>query len=257
MTFAGISTEESWEHLGDDTLTMDFFDRAGKEQTVSLVVDTDCLRQLLKKRISRGVENFFWGLDYAFHEEKVCHILLAGNSSKSGLLQEIFVERLTQRPYLKLHKPLGSSNYEGEAERTPTGKTGVVFGLLDARRGARDVLVIAAKKDNGFPYHLGKSDGAYFKMLIDRDTYEGWHPFGEISDGESFDLYFTSEPRARSGFMPIEDANRLSCPLVYYPGENGGTIYIRSVDHQLEYVVSTAEDIVANKFRSKISTVNI
>lgn len=249
--------EEGWKHLGDDTLTMDFFDRAGKEQTVSLVVDIDCLRQLLKERISRGVENFFWGLEHAFHEEKICHILLAGNSSQSRLLQEIFGECLTQRPYLKLHKPLGSSNYEGGAERTPTGKTGVVFGLLDARRGARDVLVIDAEKNNGFPYHLGKSDGTYFKMLIDKDTYEGWHPFGEISDGESFELYFTSEPRARSGFMPIEDANRLSCPLVYYPGENGGTIYIRSVDNQLEYVVSTAEDIVANRFRSKISTVNI
>lgn len=248
--------EEGWEHLGDDTLTIDFFDRAGMEQTVSLVVDLDCLRCLLKKRISRGVENFFWGLDHAFNEEKVCHILLAGNSSQSSMLHGIFFEYLKQRPHLKLHMPLGFSNFDGEADCTPTGKTGVVFGLLDARKGAGDVLVVDAEKGKGFPYHLGKSDGACFKLLIDRDANEGWQPFCEISNEDSFEIYFTSEPRARSGFMPIEDANRLSCSLVYHTGERGGTIYMRSIGQRLEYVVSTPEEIAKEKYRSEILTVD-
>lgn len=248
--------EDGWEYLGDDTLTMDFFDLAGNSCSVSLMIDTNQLRHILRERISIGVENFFCGLDHAFKDDsRECHILLAGNSSRSGLLQEIFQERLSERPHLRLHMPLGSSPMEGGWERMPTGKTGVVFGLLDARKSAGDVLVAGMEQDR-LPYHLGKSDGAHFQLLIDRDTGNGWQPFCEVGEGD-FDLYFTAQPRARSGTMPIEDVRRVSCPLVYHTGESGGIIYMRCDGQRLEYVVSAPEEITKGKYRSEIHTVSL
>ena len=268
--------EEEWEQLGDDKLTMDLFNLDGKSCSVSLIIDTTHLRNILKERINIGVENFFCGLEHAFKDTSrrseggtgvdggagqyqidvdECHILLAGNSSKSELLQEIFRERLLEHPHFRLHEPLGASPLESGWERTPTGKTGVAFGLLDARKSAGNVLVVELKHDR-LPYHLGKSKGTHFQLLIDRDTGKGWQPFCEAGEGD-FDLYFTPQARARSGTMPIEAAQRVSCPLNYNAGESGGIIYMRCSGYSLEYVVSAPEEIANGKYRSEIHTISL
>ncbi len=268
---------DDFESLDDEPLTVTLFTERGKK-TLNLIILVEDLRNFLGKRILRGVENFFCALREAFINRPLrsYHILLAGNSCKSNLLQEIFrAEMERQRQIFSdeilrktghapdavefiLHMPLGQENISMNYERMPTGKSGVAFGLLDCRRGGNDVLIIDKNfsDETKFYFHLGTSDGqGNFKTLIPREDNDGtWKKFLYVTE-DKFDIFFTDEPRAIGSKIPVDETERISCRINFLRNANEGQIYIRNTSpNEIEYVVAEIAD-TPKIFLSKVAKV--
>ena len=256
---------DDFESMDDEPLTVTLFTETGKK-TLDLNFSVEDLRNFLSKRILRGVENFFCALRTAFTNltPKRCNILLAGNSCKSNLLQKIFRSEMERQRQIFcdevlirtgqisdtiefiLHNPIGSQKVLANYERTPTGKSGVAFGLLDCRRGGNDVLIIDknfSDDETKFYFHLGTSDGqGNFKTLIAREDNDGtWKKFLYVTD-DKFDIFFTSEPRAIGGKIFIDETKRISCRIKFLKNFHEGRVYIRKTSpNEIEYIVADDE----------------
>lgn len=266
---------DDFESMGDDTLPVRLFTERGKK-SFDIIISVEDLQNILSKRIQRGVENFFCALRGAFLNRPLgsYHILLAGNSCKSNLLQKIFREEMERQrqifsyEILKrtghapdaiefiLHMPLGQGKVSMNYERMPTGKSGVAFGLLDCRRGGNDVLIIDKNfsDETKFYYHLGTSDGSgNFKTLIPREDNDGtWKKFLYATE-DKFDIFYTSEPRAIGGTIPIDETERISCRV----NSGDGQIFIRKTSpNELEYAVADNPESLKN-FRSKVAKIKL
>ena len=247
--------------------------------SVPIKIEVQKLREILKKHIDLGVRNFFVGLLQAFREKTVpiYHILMAGNSCKSSLVNESFQEEMKRQVdniklgfmsaqgqekdfsgIFCLHLPLGIENKDTDNlnfDCIPTGKTGVAFGLLDCRKGGNDVLVIdhnlSAEKEVLFRYYLGYSDRAdKFHVILGREVgYLEWVPFFYTND-DRFEIYFTSEPRALENKMDITEVPApKKCRIHYVDGHDEGMIYIRKVaPKRIEYTVAGEEGIVGEEY---------
>ncbi len=281
---------------------------------VMLKINLDKLEDIIKTQIENGVVNFFTTFKNTFKDKTLSlpvHIFLAGNSSKSPVVKELFEkyiiseeEKLKQN-ILKssgeskktdkcfvLHLPLGmednnkvdaakeNANTDNarpnrlstvvamqkdkekqlaslDLDKIHTGKTGVVFGLLRSRKGARDVKIINRNNDVNnevrFRYLLGKSDREnMFKAVIGWGVgYNVWAEF-TFADEEDFELYYTSEPKGvKPGQLDAAKAKRLVCSIDSSDVSEDGKIFIRKIaPDKIQYTVAnTAEDL--NKFDEK------
>lgn len=124
-----------WEESNDyeakyneDTITIKLFSVNGEEKTVNLRVNIDELQNIIRNHIRDGIDNFFntylrVAKQYQDKMTSPLHILLAGNSCKSRILQEEFVSRIIDelndlkkindrednlKPIFKLYPPLGT-----------------------------------------------------------------------------------------------------------------------------------------------------
>lgn len=124
-----------WEETNDyeakyneDTITIKLFSVNGEEKTVNLRVNLDELQDIIRNHIRDGIDNFFntylrVAKQYQDKMTSPLHILLAGNSCKSRILQEEFVSRIIAelndlkkingrkdnlKPIFKLYPPLGT-----------------------------------------------------------------------------------------------------------------------------------------------------
>lgn len=124
-----------WEETNDyeakyneDTITIKLFSVNGEEKTVNLRVNLDELQDIIRNHIRDGIDNFFntylrVAKQYQDKMTAPLHILLAGNSCKSRILQEEFVSRIivelndlkkingkkdNLKPIFKLYPPLGT-----------------------------------------------------------------------------------------------------------------------------------------------------
>lgn len=237
---------------------------------VKLDIHLDTLQSYLRARIQRGIENFFTGLGQAFAGREVgeIHILLAGNSCRSSLVQALFQEAMEAAPTkekLVLYPPLHSAPGDGETDaaeapeteaapsydRLPTGKTGVAFGLLDCRRGGHDVKVIdhnrTEDREAAFPYVLGES-GRKNRFLVRVDQtvgYGTWAPFLPLDEeDDAFELYYTTEARALGNTLSIDELPAPARCRVHYLGDaRGGCVWLRKVaPHVIEYTVTATEN---------------
>ncbi|WP_346684302.1 hypothetical protein [Megamonas hypermegale] len=163
------------------------------------------LKKMLTQRIDKGINNFFIALSEAFdkssNDEKYkikalsdvdeISIFLAGNSSKSIIVKELFEQYIGESgkareilgfsadqkmPQFKLYPALGTEDAYNlmeeigiETERDnlekPTGKTGVAFGLLKCRESG-NIKVIDITPDNTkvqFRYYVGRKKKRKFK----------------------------------------------------------------------------------------------
>lgn len=285
---------------------------------VMLKINVDKLEDIIKKQIENGVVNFFTTFKKTFKDKELSlpiHIFLAGNSSKSPVVKELFEkyivleeEKLKQN-ILKtkgeskktdkcfvLHLPLGMvSNNEADAakenantdnvrpnrlstvatmqkdkekqlasldlDKIHTGKTGVVFGLLRSRKGARDVKIINRNNDVNnevrFRYLLGQSDREnMFKTVIGWDIgYNVWAEFVD-ADEEDFELYYTSEPKGMvREQLAASKAKRLVCSIDSSDVSKDGKIFIRKIaPDKIQYTVANTaeyEDLDKDKFDEK------
>lgn len=281
---------------------------------VMLKINVDKLEDIIKTQIENGVVNFFTTFKNTFKDKTLSlpvHIFLAGNSSKSPVVKELFeqyialVEKEIQKNILKssgeskktdkcfvLHLPLGmednnkvdaakeNTNTDNarpnrlstvaamqkdkekqlaslDLDKIHTGKTGVVFGLLRSRKGARDVKIINRNNDVNnevrFRYLLGKSDREnMFKAVIGWGVgYNVWAEF-TFADEEDFELYYTSEPKGvKPGQLDAAKAKRLVCSIDSSDVSEDGKIFIRKIaPDKIQYTVAnTAEDL--DKFDEK------
>ena len=271
-----------WENTGEETvdesgsIKVNLFRNDGSQVVgMALSASEDELNELIYYRIEKGIESFFTSLITAFGQTNLdaidnIYIILAGNSSKSRYVEEIFSKKIlfytTQikrrdnaSPMFELLPPIGTEAFykkraqinpeaaerpddRGEVER-PSGKTGVAFGLIECRKGGR-VEIIENDEAGGeipFKYYIGTCKKRCFKTLdVDeapsripgRVDYGRWYEVFE-SDDYTVEIYYTTEPDAVTNRMPIENARKL---MLNTDAENE-LVFIRAADpHTLEYV---------------------
>ena len=121
---------ETRESLGTGSITLPLFTMAGELQdNYSVDVDLDKMDRLIESRIDEGVSQFFDALKNCFgvdknqkdiHNVNEVNIFLAGNSSKSPIVYEIFKKHIDslktglsegndeEKEWFKLYPPLGT-----------------------------------------------------------------------------------------------------------------------------------------------------
>ncbi|MBQ7706017.1 MAG: hypothetical protein IJT73_11450 [Selenomonadaceae bacterium] len=249
------------------------------------------LQKILRDRIEKGIRNFFYSLKQAFESEaaernfikplaevKEFEIFLAGNSSKSKLVKEIFDDYIGENfkvgeilgieknsVEFKVFPPLGTpeaveiqkqrgveiSDDPFEMLKRPTGKTGVAFGLLSCRESGRiEVSDIQPDEEAGetFQLYIGRQKKGKFKTLIDRSTKMfKWYEFLDDA-GASFDILYTDVPEAATNKAPITISKQYPVRLEQTNSE--AQIYIRPVaPFSIEYAVALSpEDLAAENF---------
>ncbi|MCK8826592.1 hypothetical protein MWH25_02360 [Natroniella acetigena] len=279
---------EDYENLySKGIVKINLFDKTGKEHTnVELAIDQKELEGKLRARIEEGVVNFFDALRRSFEEpltksvEKV-NIFLAGNSSKSEIVQELFEEYIAQevegilgkkdsdKELYEVFPPLGTEEaYAKQEERDlevakddikrPTGKTGVAFGLVDGRKGGRiKVINNNIKEDEAkFKYFIGMNRRRRFFVIVDRDTeYQKWYNFIDAGE-EDFELYYTSVPEASRNQLDISEAQRKKCRIDTINDQ--AFVYIRAVKPTvIEYVVASEEGIKSGEYLSEVKELEL
>ena len=285
--------QEGYEKLFETgVMKLRLFDSSGtKLENFELAVDTKILESTLRKRITEGVESFFDALFSLIHgkygEElkdiKMVHIFLAGNSSKSEILREIFrdecekysseLRRETEdededEEYFKIYAPLGTKEADemiGAGEREdiarPTGKTGVAMGLVQCSKNSQ-IKVINDKSEQidgeiRFKYWVGYFDedsGEYFQTYLRRNSaYQAWVEYLDAGVNE-FDLYYTSDPSAEIPKHLLIDSASVKKKILEFPEDaanEDSMVYIRPISpNEIEYVVaSSLEDASAGRYK--------
>lgn len=202
------------------------------------------------------------------------NIFLAGNSCKSAVVQELFRQTINEKEQamektmgakgqFTLYLPLELQNQteskgkdkeaqpEKEWDRVRTGKTGVAFGLLRCRKGARDVKVInkndemvqGAEKEVKFPYYLGEigRDGLFHVTVGPDIGYGSWVEYIDASEDE-FELCYTKDARAQTGKLPDSEVPRVSCYLDEdeVTDDENVNVFVRKKDVEtLQYAVGS------------------
>lgn len=292
-----------WENTEEEVvdqsgcIKVNLFRNDGSEAAgLSLSADKDELNQLIYRRIEKGIESFFTSLITAYGNQKLSqiekiYIILAGNSSKSNYVEEIFNEKIsfyTQKikgegaaPMFELLPPIGTEEFferkallnpramehtdtRGEFER-PTGKTGVAFGLIECRKGGR-IEIIATDEVGGeipFKYYIGTRKRHFFRILEDsyqpskipgKLDYDRWYEVFE-SDDFTIEIYCSTKPEAVTNTMPIENAKKL---MLSTDAENE-LVFIRAIDpHTLEYVSARSlEDVEYGNYIGMVHRVSL
>lgn len=238
-----------YEELGNDEQSISLYPSgSSKKEMVKIKIRIPDLDKLIHDRIEKGVQSFFIKLTEAFrnvdYHGKI-NIFLAGNSCKSAVVQELFRQVINEKEQamektmgakgqFTLYLPLELQNQteskekdqeaqpEKEWDRVRTGKTGVAFGLLRCRKGARDVKVInkndemvqGVEKEVKFPYYLGEigRDGLFHVTVGPDIGYGSWVEYIDASEDE-FELCYTKDARAQTGKLPDSEVPRVSCYL--------------------------------------------
>ncbi len=133
----------------------------------SLDVDTGKLKEMIKKRISEAAEKFIGLLENEFKDEPgEIQVFLAGNSSRSPLVKEVF-SKLVRDKTIQVHYPEPEKNSD-DFEHDFTVKTGVALGLLKCCDSNIKIIdKFGGGKCSAFPYYLGVDDGCgRLKVLV-------------------------------------------------------------------------------------------
>lgn len=253
----------------------DLYTASGNRVAVTLRLHREVLDRLVKDRIAKGVDSFFSKLKESFHRKEYgtkIHIFLAGNAGKAQVVRELFDERIRAEEEAAeknvgasglycLHMPLSVSEEGAKEEKAPaakgsspapeydrrrTGKTGVAFGLLRCRKGARDVLVInqnddADAKEVKFPFYIGViTREGKFKVTVGPDVpYGSWVEYFDASESE-IELRYTKEARAQEGVLTEREVSVVRLYLdesEVSEDEDVGVFLRKKSPDTLEYVV--------------------
>lgn len=259
-----------------------------------LKIDIEKLNSVLKDRIEKGVKNFFESIRMTFYSGKAdgiskVNIFLAGNSSKSPILKEIFedyIEKETQNvlslvensreensqeQIFEIYPPLGTEDAYIKQEQLglvverdnlirPTGKTGVAFGLIESRNGAKiKVENKNFKEDEAkFQFYVGENRKKKFNPILEAGVdYGRWYEFIDASE-EDFEIYYTTLPKASTKQLLISETSRMKCRIEeIYEDEKIG-VYIRAVEPtKIEYVVAGQDGIEKGEFLSEIKSIQL
>lgn len=268
-----------YEELGNDEQSIFLYPSGSskKEEVKKIKIRIPDLDKLIHDRIEKGVQSFFIKLTEAFrnvdYHGKI-NIFLAGNSCKSAVVQELFRQAINEKEQAMektmgakgqytLYLPLEMQNQteskgkdqeaqpEKEWDRVRTGKTGVAFGLLRCRKGARDVKVInkndemvqGAEIEVKFPYYLGEigRDGLFHVTVGPDIGYGSWVEYIDASEDE-FELCYTKDARAQTGKLPDSGVPRVSCYLDEdeVTDDENVNVFVRKKDVEtLQYAVGS------------------
>ena len=238
-------------------------------------IDVDLLG-ILEREIDRGVRNFFEALRPLFDNKNTgmdkaeqIQIFIAGNSGKSPILSSLFkkyiseytekIRQIQENPsdngcfiiYPSLGTPEARAiqlergiTADEETVISPTGKTGVAYGLIEGRSGGRIKVISDQTKDKEakFKYYLGIARKGKFVCKTDRNIqYNEWHRFGNAGN-ETFELYYSSLPESTSNKVVSAQISkvRLQIDIV----DINADVFIRAVSPtEIEYVVAHPNNV--------------
>ncbi len=284
---------ESVKEIEMGQISVTLFKKDGEvAPNFKLDINKDELMKMIENRIEKGVKNFFQSMKLCFNRNKLMaaegiNIFLAGNSSKSPIVKELFdkyikaeTENINKendgenREYYHLYPPLGTKeaneiinkNSEGSSEAArveadiirPTGKTGVAYGLIEGRPGAA-ILVKNERQvteEVKFKYYLGIGKKGFFQVVVNRETeYGKWHNFIDASVAD-FEIYYTSIPEASTNKMPLSSVKKIRRRLD--KTDDLANVYIRAVaPDTIEYAVLTDKEVEENNYTGKTVRVEL
>lgn len=260
-------------------ITVNLVNKNDESKGVELSVDYERLDLILYNRINEGVISFTEKFKTIFKEKKLkeIYIFLAGNSSKSSFVKELFNQEFNEemrksfniiikdaRAIEKLNsndKDSDDSSEENPQEQNVIGlnsKTGVAFGLVELREGNGEVEYIPfknAKKSEeiNFKYCIGYSKKKRFIPIIKFDTeYNRWIKYDEVEEDEgTIEVLYSDNTRAEGNEFPASECLRVK--VVNTENENG-YLYIRLKNpNTIQYVIAKDENSISEeKIKEKI-----
>ncbi len=238
------------------------------DNQLELTIDTEKIRNVIRKRIERGVANFFECLRKNtrryISEEKDndvrINIFLAGNSCKSSIVINLFNEYIEKefeklsvnggvQDYFRLFSPLGTEaatlqrQQRGVTDKDqqirPNCKTGVAYGLLLSREGGRIKIIDKRTNSSVFDYYIGYERKGRFIHITDKNiSFEKWYEHIDASE-KTFELYYTTYPDAITDTVPITETKKMICSIDTV--DENAFVYYRPIYHnEIEYVVATS-----------------
>ena len=231
---------------------------------IELKIDEDELNTLIKEKIESGIKKFFIKLEEAFEDEdiKEINVFLAGNSSKHPYVEEVFKryqEEVKDKYLLKIYdvKAIKEANKDSK-KISPTGKTGVAYGLIYSRKGGKIKVTNRDEKANigneiNFSYYVGTSKRDKFIPVITPSSKYEEYSFFEILTSDTFEIYCTTSPEAQTKQLEIEKAIVKRIALKNdYNGDEKYRIYIKANKNEptkIHYIiVKKEEDIEVKEF---------
>ena len=222
-------------------------------------VDTQNLISLIKARIQKGIDAFFKCMGKAFQKEgKLAdydgqvYIFLAGNSSKSIFVRELFEEMIKNYSSIKDGPSFTLSehmNDENGDEYVPNGKTSVAYGLIKSREGSsikvEKNFETDAEKQTRFKYYLGRERRHHFDCRLSpvETQYGKWIRFQGAAK-RTVRIYYTTDPTADVREEPPVIDNIPYKEILIDPREDA-YIYIRACEPTvIEYSVACPEDTI-------------
>ena len=234
-----------------------------RDKQLSLQISEEKLKDFIREKIDKGINNFFIKLEDAFKDEdaKEINIFLAGNSCKHPFVNEIFAEyqeKLKDKIKLNLYdlKAIEGLKEKDSTKVMPTGKTGVAYGLIYSRKGGRIKVTNRDEKENmanevNFKFYIGNNKRDLFNTVLSPNSkYEKFEYFGKVTS-DTFEIYYTTLPEAQTGKMEIDKTNvkRISLNEEYDEDEEY-RIYIKATKPtKISYaIVKKEEDVDTKEF---------
>ncbi|MGL4876082.1 MAG: hypothetical protein ACRC30_15695 [Clostridium sp.] len=253
-----------------------------------LKIDLEELEKILAERIEKGIRNFFESLMNVFNSGiealnnvRKINIFLAGNSSKSELVESIFKKYIEiQEEEMKnaigiedifsLYPPLGTEKAyklmrergievnEDELEK-PNGKTGVAFGLIECRKGGKIRVINHNANEEGeakFKYYIGESKKKKLKTYITpKNEYNQWIPFIDAGE-DTFELFYTMLPEAEHNDLDIKETKKMK--VVIENVDEEAEVFIRAISPtKIEYAVGMEDEINDEKYIQKPKVIEL
>ena len=233
------------------------------DDELSFNISEEKLKDFIKEKIAKGINNFFIKLEDAFKDEdaKEINIFLAGNSCKHPFVNEIFAEyqeKMKDKIKLNLYdlKAIEGLKEKDSTKVMPTGKTGVAYGLIYSRKGGRIKVTNRDEKENmanevNFKFYIGNNKRDLFNTVLSPNSkYEKYEYFGKVTS-DTFEIYYTTLPEAQTGKMEIDKTNvkRISLNEEYDEDEEY-RIYIKATKPtKISYaIVKKEEDVDTKEF---------
>ena len=222
-------------------------------------VDTQSLISLIKARIQKGIDAFFKCMGKAFQKEgKLAdydgqiYIFLAGNSSRSIFVRELFEETIKHYssknggPSFILSEPMNEENGD---EYVPNGKTSVAYGLIKSREGSsvkvEKNFETDAEEQTRFKYYLGRERRRHFDCRLSpgETEYGEWIRFqGAVK--RTVRIYYTTDPTADVREEPPVIDNIPYKEIMIDP-QKEAYLFIRACEPTvIEYTVACSEEAI-------------
>ena len=225
-------------------------------------VDTKGLITLIKARIQKGVDAFFKCMGKAFQRENKLegcagqiYIFLAGNSSKSIFVKELFEEtirNLSTDPEDSCFKLVEPLNGEKGDEYVPNGKTSVAYGLIKSREGSSIKVEknyeTDAEEQTRFRYYLGRERKHHFDCRLSpaETDYDTWVRF-QGAARQTVRIYYTTNPTADFREEPPVIDNIPYKEITIKPRKDA-YIFIKACEPAvIEYTVASPDEMVEGK----------
>lgn len=289
-----------FQPLKEGTIAVDLFSADGSFKSVNLFIKKDGqvlvdLLGILKSKIEAGIKNFCQAFAQAtatpaFKEKNLkissIYIFLAGNSSRSKIVTNLFNQYIHEyfpdickqfgidlNQNLFLMPPLGSKEADAilkqygetvdmQSLTRPTGKTGVVYGLIESRKGGTILVrnATAANDEIPFKYFVGIKKRNAFKNKVSKNTgYGEWVRLVNAQIRE-FEIYYSSLPEALTGSLSITDTSikKKNLRIAEASDDQNVSIYIRATKPStMEYCVASAEGIQKGEYLQEPVAVNL